>query len=430
MNDQWDMSGIEVTDDNFLPPVDNPQEDRITAILQKRAQPIQFAPDQMQNAGQAAVHYALGGRTRGISDILDSIRNPIIAQQDREYDSAKGLYDLFEEKRARGDRQAQSVADAMGKITSNPDDQGKLLEWLHGLPEKVDPNNPNKLLMLLARGKRELGIQTDFERTQAEDELNRRYKEAQIKNLSAGGGTNVSAFERVLSSAGLSPEKVAELNAEWLETQARGGMDPISRNLLMPDPGTGVIMPQPGVVESKQEIASGTGFGTKVGEGAGAQITDMRQLAKDAQNSLFMNQQAREILSQPIITGAGANFATAFGAALKQVGIDFGGDPVSNTQAFIAQRAGAVGNKIKLFGSGTGLSDNDRDYAAQMAGGKITLTKEAILKILAMDDQSSNRTISMFNNELTKMPKQAAPYDLSIQAPVSRVKYDAQGNRL
>jgi hypothetical protein len=60
-----------------------------------------------------------------------------------------------------------------------------------------------------------------------------------------------------------------------------------------------------------------------------------------------------------------------------------------------------VGRIIKQFGAGTGLSDADRDYAAQMAGGKINLTEAALRKILDINDKAANRVIDLHNRNVS-----------------------------
>ena len=58
-----------------------------------------------------------------------------------------------------------------------------------------------------------------------------------------------------------------------------------------------------------------------------------------------------------------------------------------------------VGQLIKQFGAGTGLSDADREFAMQMAGGKITLTEQALRKILDINDKAANRVIDTHNRK-------------------------------
>jgi hypothetical protein len=62
-----------------------------------------------------------------------------------------------------------------------------------------------------------------------------------------------------------------------------------------------------------------------------------------------------------------------------------------------------VGQLIKQFGAGTGLSDADREFAMQMAGSKITLTEQALRKILDINDRAANKIIDTHNKTYGKV---------------------------
>jgi hypothetical protein len=47
------------------------------------------------------------------------------------------------------------------------------------------------------------------------------------------------------------------------------------------------------------------------------------------------------------------------------------------------------------------LSDADREYAAQIAGGKIALTEASLLKILDINDRAANRIIDLHNKNVS-----------------------------
>lgn len=154
--------------------------------------------------------------------------------------------------------------------------------------------------------------------------------------------------------------------------------------------------PQTNVV-TKQENA----FAAGLGKGQSERILANQAVAQDAAEILATNQVGRDLLNSGAITGTGANFLVGFNNALKQAGIDFGyADAASNSQAYAAAMGANVGRLIKQFGAGTGLSDADREYAAQMAGGKITLTEASLRKILAINDNAANRVIDLHNKNV------------------------------
>jgi hypothetical protein len=378
----------------------NPYEDRITGILQKRAQP--YNAEQIGLAGQSAQLRALAGQNTSIDQVLQSVLG---SQTDRELQSTQGLYDMFEKQRAAGDAQANALYKRMEMFTGgDPEGNALFLEELHKDPDTIDPSNAFQVMTKLAGIAKKTGYKP----------LDSKMKEAQIASSYAlanqrekGSGSN-TVFGQVMAAIDSDP------NLKNLSTieKIRLAQNKVGTNLTIGP--NGEVMDMSGAAEGLGNLKSGENFGKVIGEETGKQLVAKRQSAQDAQNSLYSNQQARQLLDSGVVTGTGADFVKALGKGLQEVGINLGADEISNTEAFVAQRAGAVGNKIKLFGSGTGLSDADREYAQQMAAGQISLTEDSIRKILEIDDKASKRIIQNFNTELSKAPQGAMPYDLSV----------------
>lgn len=166
----------------------NPYEDRITAILQKRAQPQQPSIDQIYSAGNAAQSYALAGRPQGVEQILNAISQPQQQAQDREFESTKALYDMFEQKRTQGDRQASALFDKIALFTGgDPEGTALFINELHKDPDSIDPSNAYQVMTKLA------GIAKRTRYVSPESQLKRQ----QLKNAQAGGDkpADVQTFE-------------------------------------------------------------------------------------------------------------------------------------------------------------------------------------------------------------------------------------------
>ena len=167
-------------------------------------------------------------------------------------------------------------------------------------------------------------------------------------------------------------------------------------------------------VEIKQEAALGQALGTQQAKA----IAEGRDAAMSAVTMLDTINTGRKILDSGAITGAGADFLVGLNQALKTAGIDAGmADASANSQAFAATMAGSVGQLIKQFGAGTGLSDADREYAKQMAGGKITLDEKAIRKILDINERASRNVIIAHNKSIDKAGKQAEWFRVDMPTP-------------
>jgi hypothetical protein len=153
-------------------------------------------------------------------------------------------------------------------------------------------------------------------------------------------------------------------------------------------------------------------FEKELGSGQAKAILKSKEQAEDAREMLDTVNIGRGILKSGVITGAGADFFVGLNQALKTAGVDFGyADASANSQAYIANMAQNVGKLIKLFGSGTGLSDADRKYAIEMAGGRIALDRKALEKILDIQERASKTVIGRHNKKVTGIKSKT---DLSV----------------
>ena len=132
--------------------------------------------------------------------------------------------------------------------------------------------------------------------------------------------------------------------------------------------------------------------------------------------------QATELLDSGMITGTGAKAITEFGNFLNaRLGVKFENDPIANTQAYVALMGKEVGQIIRLFGSGTGLSDADREYAEKIAAGDITLNEKSLRKLLGMAQKAYKFKIDRYNKlagqVMDKPWSKQLLYDLRVEIP-------------
>jgi hypothetical protein len=150
-------------------------------------------------------------------------------------------------------------------------------------------------------------------------------------------------------------------------------------------------------IDQKQQSA----FEAGLGKGQADRIINSQVAAKDAASIIDTVNAGRDIMKSGMITGAGADFLVNLNQGLKTAGIDFGkADAAANSQAFAANMAGNVGKLIKQFGAGTGLSDADRTFATDMAGGRISLDEKAINRILNINEKAARNTIAQHNKDV------------------------------
>lgn len=129
-------------------------------------------------------------------------------------------------------------------------------------------------------------------------------------------------------------------------------------------------------------------------------------------------QEAKSLLDSGAITGAFADWKVGVGKALQQAGISIAEDPIANTEAYAALMGRQVGQIIKQFGAGTGLSDADREYAEKIVAGKITMNEKSMRKIIEMNERAYKNIITRYNERAEQVMGKAGaanlPYDLRV----------------
>lgn len=281
--------------------------------------------------------------------------------------------------------------------------------------EELDPVTGPKLMMAQAgqfidpldRQAKQLGLQ----KTQAE--INKLNIEAQ--NGGEAYGKNGAIF--------LNPETN---RYEAVQFGGRGQVKRTELGGLTPSRGVEVVgdtiidkatgLPKRNIGEnlSGGELAKNLG-----GEGGKYIMGKPREDAAAAVSTIQNMQEARKMLNSGILTGKGANlfvgakgWADTFGIAGRDTK-----ETLANTQAFAAQMGREVGNVIRAFGSGTGLSDADREYAQAIAGGNIELTSEALRKITDINERLARAKIKTYNDMVSRVQKDLTPFPLEMDAP-------------
>ena len=157
---------------------------------------------------------------------------------------------------------------------------------------------------------------------------------------------------------------------------------------------------------------------TKLAEKMSESIVSRRPDVLDAANGLQTISQAEKLLNDGIITGSGANYRLNAGKALQRAGIHLDDDAISNTETYVALMGKEVGSLIRMFGSGTGLSDADRMYAEKIAGGNISVNEQSLRKIIAINKRARINLIGSYNREarqaMGKPGAEQLPYDLTV----------------
>ena len=213
------------------------------------------------------------------------------------------------------------------------------------------------------------------------------------------------------------PEQVAKLQGAAAQDFARtGGMG---------GPGMTASPLAMRAAENAQDISKAAQM--EVNKGAIGQIDKQYEtVANSATTGIPLVHEARQLLdSGKIISGAGANFGLNVGRALSQIGFKEADDPVKNTQTFMAVQARQVLAIIKSLGSGSGISDADREYAAKIVGGDISVNEGALRRLLDISERAQRAAIDAHNTRVEKAATAFKNPDLAdlykVEAPAAYV---------
>lgn len=191
--------------------------------------------------------------------------------------------------------------------------------------------------------------------------------------------------------------------------------DPITafinaQNALKPPAGgTNITLSQGGQLDP---------FFEQLQKDLGKDFVDQKNKANDAYKSLQNSTRALALLNEGMTVGRGANALNFVGGALRQIGIDLAPDERANAQAYTALLAKQTAQIISDFGAGTGLSDADRQYAKQAAGGDIEMDEQALRKILRINAEANRNLIEMYNKQAAEVQmKGNVPWNLTVPIP-------------
>ena len=149
-------------------------------------------------------------------------------------------------------------------------------------------------------------------------------------------------------------------------------------------------------------------FASRLGTLSADKLDSAHTDALTSTNTLDTLAEQRRLLDQGIIAGSAANPILFLSNLAITMGIadPSSQDAVANTQAYMANLATLVADIITQFGAGTGLSDADRQYALNAAGGNIEMTEDALRRILLIHERAAHYKIARYNEMVDSAPQE------------------------
>jgi hypothetical protein len=156
-------------------------------------------------------------------------------------------------------------------------------------------------------------------------------------------------------------------------------------------------------------------------KGLGEQFTEQRKDAYGAGNMIPQIKTARAQLDAPGMIVSGQFADERLG--LQKVGALLGvTDPaqIQNTETFRTQIKPLVLEAVKGLGSGTGISNADRDFAEAAVGGKISLDAGSIKRVLDITERAARAKVAR-HNKLADQMIETQP-ELKQMGPMLRIE--------
>lgn len=106
-----------------------------------------------------------------------------------------------------------------------------------------------------------------------------------------------------------------------------------------------------------------------------------------------------------------ARYARALGFYPSKTGpLNFAGlDSIADTETYIADAGQRVADYITNLGAGTGLSDADREYALKIVGGKITVDKASLARLLGTLKRYAEANIQQYKDTRRRVEQELGP---------------------
>jgi len=172
-----------------------------------------------------------------------------------------------------------------------------------------------------------------------------------------------------------------------------------------------------GLVRKAPQVQEVIDKGQEVGSKAMAEanVTNFVELntkAQDARNMIELIDRQTGRLEGGMPTGLAANMELNLRRFGELIGLPY--DPaVTNAETFISEAGKIVADQIKDFGSGSALSDADREYAKLIAAADITTQQEALFSLLNIRRNAMVKTVENFNKVRTATAKRVGEQNMT-----------------
>jgi hypothetical protein len=161
-------------------------------------------------------------------------------------------------------------------------------------------------------------------------------------------------------------------------------------------------------------------------------ITDLvnfRDKSRLAKDKLMVIDRQLQRLEGGMPTGIAANLSVGLQQVGQLMGMPYNPELV-NAQEYMMEVANLVKAEIKAFGSGTSITDADREYTQRMVGGDITQQAQSLENMLKIYRDAAVGTLSTYNDLVSKTSTKVGAENMGsfqqITIPQEGLSADAQ----
>lgn len=214
----------------------------------------------------------------------------------------------------------------------------------------------------------------------------------------SAGAADIESINKARKQAGDSPMSPKEVETYLHNKQMTGSIEQAYREYVTQ-----------GGKDSfdtyRQRFAGQQAASTDTGKMVVSRLDKQENDAQEALQAFTPIGNAVAILNKGIIQGSAAEgrvgiarfFDTVLGRDTDESAL------AQNTDAYVANAGKLVAAQVKSFGSGTSITDSDREYAKSIAGGNINMSDPALRSVLEHLAQAQAQKINRYNETLNKI---------------------------
>jgi len=147
-------------------------------------------------------------------------------------------------------------------------------------------------------------------------------------------------------------------------------------------------------------------------------IVAKRDRARTAKSKIDVLNRQLDRLEGGMPTGIAANIQVGLAQVGQLINMPYNPELI-NAQEYMMEVANLVKQEIKAFGSGTSITDADREYTQRMVGGDITQQAEALENMLNIYKEAAETTIKEYNEIVKKTARKLGEENMGSFQPIT-----------